>query len=344
MPQRKRVLMIYTGGTIGMNHLPGGEGYVPVAGFLGQQMAAMPELQHELVPQYTIHEYTPLLDSANMQPAEWVKIAQTVARHYDEYDGFIILHGTDTMTYTASALSFLLGNLEKTVIVTGSQIPIAEVRNDARETLITSLILAGNYRIPEVCVYFNNRLFRGNRTQKVNAVDLDAFDSPNYPPLAEIGIDIKVHWERLLVRPDAALEVHNLSEQAVGAIRLFPGISPAVIRNFLQVPMQAVVLETYGVGNAPQDAAFLAVLADATQRGVVIVNCTQCLKGSVDMQKYATGEALQEVGVVSGYDMTPAAALTKLYFLLSQGLGAEDVRYWVQMNLRGELTPPMGKV
>lgn len=344
MARRKRVLIIYTGGTIGMNHQSGEEGYVPVAGYLGEQMAAMPELQREQVPEYTIHEYTPLLDSANMQPAEWVKMAHTVAQHYDEYDGFIILHGTDTMTYTASALSFLLRNLEKTVIVTGSQIPIAEVRNDARETLITSLILAGNYRIPEVCLYFNNHLFRGNRTQKVNAVDMDAFDTPNYPPLADIGIDIKVYWERLLVRPDDYLEVYELSEQAVGAIRLFPGISPAVLRNFLQVPMQAVVLETYGVGNAPQDPAFLAVLAEATQRGVTIVNCTQCLKGSVDMQKYATGETLREVGVVSGYDMTPAAALTKLYFLLSRGLGPSDVRHMVQMNLRGELTPPTSKL
>ena len=333
-----RVLIIYTGGTIGMR--PGDGGYVPVPGFLAAQMAAMPELQHDLVPAFDIHEYDPLLDSANMQPADWVKIAQDIAVHYEHYDGFIILHGTDTMAYTASALSFLLRNLEKTVIVTGSQIPIGEVRTDARETLITALMIAGRFHIPEVCLYFHNQLFRGNRAQKVSAEGLNAFASPNYPPLADIGIDIRIHWNRILTRPDDTLEVYDLGQPVVGAMRLFPGISAAVVRNVLAAPMQGIVLETYGVGNAPQEPDMLAALHEATARGVVIVNCTQCLRGTVDMEKYATGDALREAGVVSGFDMTPPAALTKLYFLLSRGLDVAEVRHHVGMSLRGELTPP----
>lgn len=334
----KNVLITYTGGTIGMKPTIGG--YAPEAGYLTQLMNAMPELHHASMPRFDVHEYDPLLDSANMRPTDWVRLAQHIAANYDAYDGFVVLHGTDTMAYTASALSFLLKNLGKTVIITGSQIPINEVRSDAREQLITALQLAGQFDIPEVTLYFNGRLLRGNRAVKVNATGLSAFDSPNYPPLAEIGVDIEVFWERILPMPDAPLHVYNISPQAVGAMRLFPGVSAEVVGNYLLQPLQGFVIETYGVGNAPQDPEFLAALQGATQRGVVVVNCTQCLRGTVNMEKYATGDSLHQVGVVSGYDMTPMAALTKLFFLLSQGLAVGEVRRQMMLNLRGELTPP----
>lgn len=343
MARHKRVLIIHTGGTIGMR--PGPNGYVPVAGYLETYLKAIPELAHDAMPDVDVEEFDPLLDSSNMAPENWVKIARSIAEHYEEYDGFVILHGTDTMTYTTSALSFLLRNIDKPVIVTGSQIPIAELRTDGRGTLVTALLLAARFRIPEVCLFFHNHLFRGNRTVKVNAVGLDAFESPNFPVLAEVGIDIRVHWNRLLPMPQAELEVYQKVDATVGAMRLFPGISAAVVRNFLQPPMQGMVLETYGVGNAPQTREFLDALSEATGRGVVIVNCTQCLRGAVNMEAYATGESLREIGVVSGFDMTPAAALTKLAFLLSlPDVGPQDVRYLMQMNLRGELTPPSSGV
>jgi L-asparaginase len=337
--RRKRVLITYTGGTIGMK--PSADGYKPAAGFLETQLQKLPELTHHKMPDFDIHEYDPLLDSADMSSEDWVKIAQDIAAHYDDYDGFIIIHGTDTMAYTASALSFLLHNLDKTVIVTGSQIPIAELRNDAREMLISAMLIAAHYRIPEVCLYFNNKLLRGNRAVKVDALGLDAFESPNYPPLADIGIEIKVNRRRVLPMPDGEFELYSLQQAEVGAMRLFPGVSAAIVRNFLQPPIQGLVLETYGIGNGPSNnTAFLAALHEASERGVVIVNCTQCLHGAVNMSKYATGEALKQVGVISGHDMTPQAALTKLYFLLSRGMTTDEVRKFMQLDLRGELTLP----
>ncbi|HYI13571.1 MAG TPA: asparaginase domain-containing protein, partial [Thermoanaerobaculia bacterium] len=190
---RKRVYIIYTGGTIGMKRTR--SGYVPASGYLQSQMSQMPELRHESMPSYTIEEYDPLLDSSNMTPAEWVKIARDVESNYDRYDGFVVLHGTDTMAYTASAVPFLLAGVRKPVIITGSQIPLCEIRNDARENLITSLMLAANYAIPEVCLYFGGKLLRGCRSTKVSADGFAAFDSPNFPPLGTVGIDIEVNWD-----------------------------------------------------------------------------------------------------------------------------------------------------
>lgn len=334
------VLITYTGGTIGMK--PGNHGYAPVRGYLTALLHTMPELHHASMPTFEVYEYPDLLDSANMRPEEWVRLAQHIAAHYDKFDGFLVLHGTDTMAYTASALSFLLRDLNKPVIVTGSQIPIVEVRSDAREQIITALQIAGTYEIPEVCVYFNNRLLRGNRTVKVDATGLAAFDSPNFPPLADIGIDIDVHWPRVLdiPAPTQDLHVYDLEKVDVGAIRIFPGISAAVLGNFLRQPLKGLVIETYGVGNAPQNPAFLGVLADASARGVVVVNVTQCLRGTVKMKTYATGESLAAAGVVSGHDMTPMAALTKLFFLLSRGFTVTEVRRLIGVNLRGEISPP----
>jgi L-asparaginase len=330
-----------TGGTIGMKRTP--TGYAPAPGYLAQQMTALPELKSDIMPDYDIHEYDPLLDSSNITPNDWSKIAQDIADNYSKYDGFIVLHGTDTMAYTASALPFILQGLQKPVIITGSQIPLCEVRNDARENLITALMIAANYPIPEVCLYFGNMLLRGCRAVKVDADGFDAFSSPNFPPLGTVGIDIEVNWNLVLPFPDTEkrLEVKGLSETRVGALRLFPGISAEIVKNILQPPLQGLVMEAYGVGNGPSNnQQFIAALAEATARGVVIVACTQCLAGTVDLGDYATGSALARAGVISGYDMTAEAALAKMFCLFSRSLPVEIIKNLMQTNMRGELTPP----
>jgi L-asparaginase len=334
---RKRVYIVYTGGTIGMKRTR--NGYVPEPGYLQSQMAQMPELRHRSMPAYTINEYDPLLDSSNMTPREWVTIARDIESHYADFDGFVVLHGTDTMAYTASALPFLLGGLRKPVVITGSQIPLCEIRNDARENLITSLMIAALYAIPEVCLYFGEKLLRGCRSTKVSADGFAAFDSPNFPPLGTVGIDIEVNWD-LVRKPDRRkLAVHELNGPVVSALRLFPGISPELVRNVLRPPLEGLVLEAYGVGNGPdQDREFVAALADATSRGVVIVDCTQCLEGTVDLAEYATGSALARAGVISGYDLTAEAALAKLYYLFGRGFAPARVKREMQRDLQGEMT------
>jgi L-asparaginase len=336
---KKRVYIAYTGGTIGMKR--NRNGYSPEPGYLQQQMLAMPELKHPSIPSFTIHEYEPLLDSSNMTPREWVKIARDIAAHYDDYDGFVVLHGTDTMAYTASALPFMLHGLRKPVLITGSQIPLCEVRNDGRENLITSLLIAAGYDIPEVCLYFGGRLLRGCRATKVSADGFAAFDSPNHPPLGLVGIDIEINWPMVRKpRGKGRLEVREVAAPVVSALRLFPGISPELVKNVLRPPLQGLVLEAYGVGNGPdQDTAFIGALAEATARGVVIVDCTQCLEGTVMLGEYAAGTALAGAGVISGSDMTAEAALAKLYYLFSRGWPSERVKREMQRDLRGEMRP-----
>ena len=346
----RRVLIIYTGGTIGMKQTP--KGYAPVAGWMESQLRSiyafqdptapprtMPPARDGRVIRYDIIEYEPLLDSANMETHHWVKIAKDIEKHYQEYDGFVVLHGTDTMAYTASALSFMLVNLRKTVVLTGSQIPLSEVRNDAESNLLGALTMAGLYEIPEVCLYFDNQLFRGNRCQKYDASGLGAFRSANLPPLATVGIHIDVAWHLVLAAPARPLMLRTIAEQNVVALRLFPGIRTEILNNFLQPPVKGVVLETYGAGNVPATRPdFMAVLKSATDRGIIIVNCTQCFQGSVTSD-YVAGAVLNQVGVISGHDMTPEAALTKLAYLLSQSeLSTEQIKSYMLKNIRGELS------
>jgi len=336
---KKRVYVIYTGGTIGMRPTP--DGYAPAPGYLASQIMSMPELASASMPEVDIQEYDPLLDSANMTPDDWYKIARDIGVHYREYDGFIVLHGTDTMAYTASALPFMLQGLGKPVLLAGSQIPLCEVRNDARSNIITALTIAANFDIPEVCLCFGSQLLRGCRSVKVSADGLDAFASPNLPALGDIGVDIRIHRERVLPAPPEGtpLQVCELKQVNVGALPLWPGIPAQVVRNFLGPPLKGLVLRAYGVGNGPtNNPDFLSALEEASGRGVVIVDCTQCLRGSVHLGDYATGSALAKAGVISGFDLTAEAALAKLSYLFSRDLPVEEVKRLMQVNLRGELT------
>lgn len=334
--QNKNIYVAYTGGTIGMQR--SAQGYIPVSGHLQQQLAAMPEFHRPEMPAFTIHEYDPLIDSSDMTPEDWQSIAEDIRQNYDRYDGFVILHGTDTMAFTASALSFMLENLAKPVIVTGSQIPLAELRSDGQQNLLNALYIAANYPVNEVTLFFNNQLYRGNRSTKAHADGFSAFASPNLPALLEAGI----HIRRLNTPPapqgNGPLIVHTITPQPIGVVTLYPGISADVVRNFLRQPVKALILRSYGVGNAPQNTEFLAELKQASERGTVVVNLTQCISGKVNMGGYATGNALEHAGVISGFDLTVEAALTKLHFLLSQQLSCEQIRAKMQQNLRGELT------
>ena len=336
---KKRVYIANTGGTIGMKPTP--EGYKTEPGYLAALMAKMRSLKSPTMPAYELHEYDPLLDSSNMTPVDWLHIAQDIAEHYAEFDGFVVIHGTDTMAYTASALAFMLQDLGKPVILTGSQIPLCEVRNDARENLITAMVLAANYQIPEVCLYFGDKLMRGCRTVKVSADGFEAFDSPNCPPLGRVGVDIEIDWGliRPLPSPLNPLKIQPIHKTRISSLRLFPGLSQEIVAHILQPPLKGLVLEAFGVGNGPtNNAEFMAALQAANQRGVIIVDCTQCLDGSVDLNDYATGSALAAVGVISGYDLTVEAALAKLFYLFSQNLPVADIKSLMQTNLRGELT------
>lgn len=338
---KKRILIINTGGTI--SSIKTDRGYEPSPGYVKKALTQIPALSHKEMPEYVIKEYQPLLDSSNMTVNEWNRIAKDIAHEYDQFDGFVVFHGTDTMAYTASALSFMLESLSKPVIVTGSQIPLSEVRNDAIDNVITSLWLCANQPLNEVCIYFNQHLLRGNRAQKISAQRFNAFDSPNFPHLATIGIDIELHQHLLLPAPQKPFHMQTITPQFIANFRLFPGFASDVLAFILNQPLRGLILETYGAGNAQNnDSRFLNLLKDACDRGVIIINCTQCQQGRVEMSQYATGNTLKEAGLISGHDMTPEAAHCKLLYLLSKDLNIPQIKKMMETDLCGELHSQTG--
>lgn len=341
--KKPSVLLIYTGGTIGMIENP--ETGALESFRFDELLKQVPELKRFNYRIDTI-SFHPAIDSSDMEPELWGKIVRIIMEKYEHYDGFVILHGTDTMAYTASALSFMLEDLSKPVILTGSQLPIGMLRTDGKENLITAIEIAaarrddGQPMVPEVCIFFENELLRGNRTTKVNAENFNAFRSFNYPPLATVGIHIRFN-EHLIRRNDPShpLKPHLRFDNNVVVLSLFPGIRESIVESVLQVPgLKAVVLRTFGSGNAPQKAWLIRHLKRACEQGILIVNISQCQRGGVEMRRYGTGLQLLQAGVVSGYDCTPECAITKLMFLLGHGLPPEEVRQRMDSDLAGEIT------
>ena len=334
---KKRVLIIYTGGTVGM--VPTPNGYAPRSGYFRGALERIDELRADSMPEWDLIELSPLLDSSNITVKEWNEIAAIVADRYDAYDGFVILHGTDTMAYTASALSFMLENLNKPVVLTGSQIPLCEIRSDGRDNIVTSLLIASSGEVREVCLYFGGALLRGNRATKYSADGLIAFVSPNYPLLAEAGITIR-YRERVPL-PDCAgpLRLQRFDNVPIGVIKVFPGIQFELFESIMTEKLRGIVIETFGAGNIPGDGgALLPIIRRAFRNGTVLTVCSQCPQGAVSLGAYETSGALKRAGAVSGLDITTEAAVAKLYYLFSRGLDRDTVKREMERPLRGEMT------
>ena len=337
---KNKVLIIYTGGTIGMKNT--GNGYKPAPGFLRAALNSIADLSRSDFPLWELMEMCPLLDSSNMSVNEWNKIASLIYENYEKYSGFVVLHGTDTMAYTASALSFMLEGLDKPVVLTGSQIPLSEVRSDGRDNLITSIIIASEGVAREVSLYFSGRLLRGNRAMKMSADGLVAFDSPSYPHLAEVGISIKYNTGAILQNPSAKKQkplLHLFSAVPIGVLKVFPGIQFGLFEEIMTERLSGIVLETFGAGNIPMGSGdLLPIIKKAFAAGSVITVCSQCPNGTVTLGAYETSSQLKRAGAVSGMDMTTEAAVAKLYYLFSLGIGKDAIKHLMEENIAGELT------
>ena len=338
------VLIIYTGGTIGMKEDPA-DGTLKPFDF-SQIAAEVPELGKFDV-RLDSYTFDPLIDSSDVEPSLWISLARLIQDRYEDYDGFVILHGTDTMAYSASALSFMLEGLTKPVVFTGSQLPIGVPRTDGKENLISAVEIAaakradGYARVPEVCIFFDSRLLRGNRSTKYSAEAFNAFTSPNCPPLAEAGISIRYNTE-LIRKPvywDATLRVQTRLDTRVSILKIHPGMTPAVARSFLCASeIRACILETYGSGNAISKPWFLDILREADALGKILLNVTQCKSGTVNMDLYATGASLKKAGVLSGGDITTEAALGKLFCLMGRSENNKWVKSMLEKDLCGEIS------
>lgn len=333
----RKLLMIYTGGTLGMVYDATLETLVPF--HFEKILDSIPELGR-IQAKLHIVAMEPAIDSSNMQPDIWVEIATIIEDHYSSFDGFVILHGTDTMAYTASALSFMFENLDKPVILTGAQLPIGLARTDARENMMTSLELALDPEnvLHDVCIYFNGRLLRGNRAKKYESSQFDAFHSENYPYLADVGVYCQFNYPYLRKKPSGAFSVKKSMDSRVLILKLFPGLRLDFLNHiFEQKELKGIIMETFGSGNASTDPLFLELLKAATDEGKIILNISQCSGGEVRQKDYATGKALTEAGVISGKDLTAEAAVTKFMYLSGQNLSVPEIKKQLQTNLRGEM-------
>ena len=337
MTSKKKVCILYTGGTIGM--VPTEFGYAPKKDYFHTLLSQFHQMRNPSLPEWNVIEFDPLLDSSNIAVQEWNNIGKTIAEHYDEYDGFVVLHGTDTMSYTASALSFMLEGLNKPVIFTGAQIPLCELRSDGRDNLINSIIIAGEGHVREVCVYFGNKLLRANRSTKIASKDLHAFDSPDYLPLAEVRIDI-CYNESAMALPSRPKTFHftELQSFPIGVLKLFPGFQFELFEGMINSNLKAVVLEAFGSGNIPtNNQALVEGIRKSAENGTIITVTSQCHKGGTTLGTYATSNDLVESGAISASDMTTEAAIAKLYYLFSCGYDTDRVKLLMETNLRGEM-------
>lgn len=341
MDNKTSILVIYTGGTIGMTQDQHTGALTPFD--FDRIYTQMPELK-EMDYIIDCHSFDPLIDSSDMNPSFWVQLAEVIEKNYESYDGFVVLHGSDTMAYSASMMSFMLENLNKPVVFTGSQLPLGMLRSDGRENFITAIeIAAANIDdtpiVPEVSIYFENQLFRGNRAHKFNAEHFEAFLSVNYPVLAEAGVHIKYHHERILNPNFKKLKVHKNLNNNVAVLKLFPGIQETVVEAVIGASgLKAIILETFGSGNAPTEKWFIEQLKKAREKGIIVFNVTQCKGGSVEIGKYAASLDMGKIGIIGGYDITTEAALAKTMYLLGRGMSREDTERLLQKPLRGEMT------
>lgn len=339
------ILLIYTGGTIGMRENPIDGALIPFN--FDSLIEEVPELKKFGI---NIDSYTfdPLIDSSDVQPKLWQDIAEIIYNNYNKYDGFVILHGTDTMAYSASVLSFMLDNLNKPIVFTGSQLPVGRPRTDGKENLIAAVEIAaakrpdGSAFVPEVCICFDSQLFRGNRSTKVNATGFDAFSSPNYPPLATAGININYNKAYInYLQSQKPFQVNTILDTRVSVLTIHPGITEQAVRDILLGKgTRAVILQTYGSGNAPSSNWFINIIKEAIGMGKILLNVSQCINGDVDMDLYATGRKLKEAGVISGHDITLESALGKLFYLLGKYNDSSTIllKNEIEMDFRGEIS------